>query len=259
LKLDKLIKDSKLVERLDKLDPDNASESKNDGIRFWKGKKIITLAEWKKKIAKSDKAYQRGIGDQNIKESFQYFPDDYEKSLFHLVVPEELMEVVKKWHNQYLELMQFRNNPRCGRSLCFNCLLCPDKENSGKYVGISRLVARAIEDDNQEEEEEDSNSNTSTTTHSLYPCSVLNRFNCPYDRKEETKRKNNSKPQQQERNDDADDEELNSSDVDYLFLLSAYSFRAESAFIKARKEKSTVVPIKSVEDIYHALTNRETR
>jgi hypothetical protein len=39
--------------------------------------------------------------------------------------------------------------------------------------------------------------------------------------------------------------------------LSDYSFRVESAFIKAKKEGSAV-PIKNVEDIYNALTDRET-
>jgi hypothetical protein len=61
LKLDKLIKDSKLVERLDKLDPGNASGSKNDGINYWKGKKIVSLDEWKKKFARSNKTYPMGI------------------------------------------------------------------------------------------------------------------------------------------------------------------------------------------------------
>ena len=85
MKLDKLIKDSKLVERLDKLNPDNASGSKNDGINYWKGKKIVTMAEWKKKIGRNDKPFQEGIEDQRIKEALQYFPDDYEKSLFAFV------------------------------------------------------------------------------------------------------------------------------------------------------------------------------
>ena len=38
--------------------------------------------------------------------------------------------------------------------------------------------------------------------------------------------------------------------------MSAYSYRIELAFIEARKEKS-IIPIKNVEDIYNALTDRE--
>jgi hypothetical protein len=256
LKLDKLVKDSKLIERLDKLDPDNASGSKNDGINYWKGKKIVTLAEWKKKIGRNDKPFQEGIEDQRIKEALQCFPDDYEKSLFAFVVPQELKEAGDKWYNQYLELMQFRNNLKCSRLLCFGCLLCPDKEKGAKLVGISRLIAKAVEVD------KDDNSNsttTTTTTPSLYPCPVLSIFKCPYDRKEMKE-----KPKYQQhlvRNEEEVKEEEDSNsydiDLDYLFLLSDYAFRVESAFIKAKKEGSAV-SIKNVEDIYNALTDRET-
>jgi hypothetical protein len=255
LKLDKLIKDSKLVERLDKLDPDNASGSKNDGINYWKGKKIVTLAEWKRRLVRGGKLLQKGTEeDQRIKEALQFFPDDYEHPLFPLAVQERI-EVAKKWYNQYLELMYFRENLKCSRLLCYKCLLCPDKEKSGQYVGISRLVARAIEINNEKEYDNNSDSETSTTTPSLYPCSVLNRFKCPYDRREMNKK---PKHQKQLRNEEeVEEEDSNSIDVDYLFLLSAYSYRVELAFIKPRKEKS-IVPIKNVEDIYNALTDRET-
>jgi hypothetical protein len=258
LKLDKLINDSKLVERLDKLDPDNASGSKNDGINYWKGKKIVSMAEWKKKIGRNDKPFQEGREDQRIKEALQYFPDDYEKSLFTFVVPLELKEAGDKWYNQYLELMQFRNNLKCSRLLCFGCLLCPDKEKSGKLVGISRLIVKAIEVDSEEEEEEDDNSNSTTTTPPLYPCPVLNRFKCPYDRKDmKEKQKYQQHLVRNEEEVKEEKEDSNSYDVDYLFLLSDYSFRLESAFIKAKKEGSAV-PVKNVEDIYNALTDRET-
>jgi hypothetical protein len=36
---------------------------------------------------------------------------------------------------------------KSSRLLCFDCLLCPDKEKGGKLVGISRLIAKAIEVD----------------------------------------------------------------------------------------------------------------
>jgi hypothetical protein len=213
LKLDNLIKDCKLVERLDKLDPDNASGSKNDGINYWKGKKIITLADWKKKFARSDNAFQKGIQVQKPNEALQYFPDDYENSLFPLIVPEEIMEVTDEWVNRYLELMQFKSNSKFGRRKCSTCLLCPDKEKDGNYVGLRRLVARVIEFSNEEKEGYD-NFHTPTTTQSLYPCPVLNRFKCPYDRQEEKK-----KPTHQQQ---ATNEDSNTYDVDYLFMLGAY-------------------------------------
>jgi hypothetical protein len=248
LKLDKLIKDSKLVDRLDKIDPDNASGRKNDGINYWKAKKIISLAEWKNKFARSDNAYQKGVEVEKTKEALQCFPDDYQDSLFPLKVPDELKEVTNEWIKRYLELMQFRNNPKFGRRKCSTCLLCPDKEKDGNYVGLRRLVARTIEVSNEQKEEDD-NFDTPSTTQSLYPCPVLNRFNCPYDRKE---MKNKSTHQQQVRNEDS-----NSYDVDYLFMLGAYCSRVESAIIKATKENS-IVRIKNLEDIYNALTYRET-
>jgi hypothetical protein len=255
LKLDKLIKDNKLVERLDIVDPDNASGSKNDGINYWKGKKIVTLADWKRKLVRGGKPFQKGTEeDQRIKEALQFFSDDYEKSVLAFVVPQELKEARNKWYHQYLELMYFRENLKCSRLFCYNCLLSPDKEKSGRYVGISRLVARGIEVNNEEEYDNNSDSDTSTTTPSLYPCSVLNRFKCPYDRREMNKK---PKHQKQLRNEEVEEEDSNSIDVDYLFLLSAYSYTVELAFIEARKEKS-IIPIKNVEDIYNALTDRET-
>jgi hypothetical protein len=82
LNLDKLIKDNKLFERLEKLDPDIiVGKNKNDRINYWKGKKIVSLAEWRK-IARGNKGFQKDIEDQSVKKALQYFPDDYEHSLF---------------------------------------------------------------------------------------------------------------------------------------------------------------------------------
>jgi hypothetical protein len=248
LKLDKLIKDSKLVERLDKLDPDNASGSKNDAINYWKGKKIVTLTEWKKKFAGSDKAFEKGVVVRKTEEALQYFPDDYEDLLFPLIVPDELLKATNEWINRYLKLMQFRNNSKFGRRKCSNCLLCPDKEKDGNYLGLRRLVARTIEVSNEEKEGYD-NFHTPTITQSLFPCPVLNRFKCPYDRKELEEKPTH---QQQVRIEDS-----NSYDVGYLFMLGAYCSRVESAIIKATKGNS-IVAIKNLEDIYNALTDSET-
>jgi hypothetical protein len=266
LKLDKLIKDSKLVERLNRLDPDNASGSKNDGVNYWKGKKIVSLAEWKRKLVRGGKPFRKGTEeDQRLKEALQFFPDDYEEPLFAFAIPQELKIVANRWITQFRELMYFRKNMKCSRLLCFTCLLCPDKEKGGKFVGISRIIAKAIAVDKAEgEEKEDDNSNSSnttatTTTPSLYPCPVLNRFKCPYDRKEMKDKPKSQQPLVRNEEEVRAEEDSNSYDIDldYLFLLSSYSSLVESAFINAKKEGS-MVPIKNVEDIYNALTDRET-
>jgi hypothetical protein len=54
-----------------------------------------------------------------------------------------------------------------------------------------------------------------------------------------------------------DDNQNKSPTVDYLFHLSEMAFAVELALAKAQKEDS-VFRIKSVEDVYHALTERET-
>ena len=89
--------------------------------------------------------YQKGMEVLNTKEALQYFPGDYEDSLFPLIVPEELMDFTNEWINRYFELMQFRNNSKIGRRKCSTCLLCPDREKDGNYLELRRLVARIIE------------------------------------------------------------------------------------------------------------------
>ena len=77
---------------------------------------------------------------------------------------------------------------------------------------------------------------------SIYPCKILNRFACPYDTKSNsyTMDGNSKKP-----------------DVDYLFHLSEIAFAVELALAGAQEEDS-VFRIKSVEDVNHVLTDRET-
>ena len=171
MNLDKSIINNNLFERLDKLYSDTNTNSKNrsDGISYWKGKKIVPLAEWRK-IANSNKAFQKGIEHQRTKEALQYFPDNYSKwPLFPLGVQEELKKEANKWYLQYLELIQYRENPNYGKTKCSRCLLSTDREEAAIFLGINKVVARALENNNS----------------SFYPCPVLNRFECPYDNKEE--------------------------------------------------------------------------
>jgi hypothetical protein len=226
LNLDKSINSNKLFERLDKLYPDTSNENnKNDGIKYWKGKKIVSLAEWRK-IANSTKAFQYGIEYQRTKEALQYFPDDYSKwPLFPLGVQKELIEATNKWYLQYLELMQYRENPNYGKTKCVRCLLSTDRE-SAIFIGINKVVARALEDNS-----------------SVYPCPIQNRFECPYDNKDKVK-------QQKEDNDAK-------LDVDHLFRLAEIAYLVELVFATA-KEDTSKIQIKNRQDVYRTLTDRET-
>ena len=227
MNLDKLLNNNRLFERLDKLYPDTTSKDKNDGINYWKGKKIVSLAEWRK-IANSSQAFQKGVEYQRTKEALQYFPDDYSRwPLFPLGVQKEIIGETNKWYLQYLELLKYRKNPNYGKTKCATCLLSVDEEEAdGIFLGINKVIARAL---------------SSSPPSSIYPCPIQNRFECPYD----------------DNNKEEENEEAKSIHVDQLFQLSEIAYLVELAFDKAEKDTSKI-QIKSRQDVYHALTDRET-
>jgi hypothetical protein len=275
--LDKSV--NSLSQRLDKLYPDtNSNNSSNDGINYWKGRKIIPLDKWLK-ITKANTISRRE--NYNIKEGLQYFPDDYFEWMFSLGIPEDLKEEANKWYCDYIELMEYRRNPRIGRTKCFRCLLSPSREESAIFLGINKVIARAIEQEN----------NISSST--IYPCLILNRYKCPFDKKKSND--NNNKI-----NDEKEDSNL--LDVDDLFNLSEIAFQVELAFAHAysmsksnetiyetdfetgkvkettslyngsphswstdypleeklsQVQKLSKFPIRNVQDVYNALTDRD--
>jgi hypothetical protein len=87
---------------------------------------------------------------------------------------------------------------------------------------------------------------------SVYPCKILNRFACPYDKKMIVG------------SEEEEDITVNSitkrPDVDYLFYLfylSELAFAVELALARALEEDS-VFRIKSAADVYHVPTNKDT-
>jgi hypothetical protein len=275
LKLDKSV--NKLSERINKIDYQGSISTVNSP-NYWKGRKIIPLDKWLK-ITKANTISRRE--NYNVKEGLQYFPDDYFEWMFPLGIPEDLKEVANKWYSDYIELMEYRKNPRIGRTKCFHCLLSPSREESAIFLGINKVIARAIEQEN----------NISSST--IYPCPILNRYECPFDKK---KNNNNDKIKEEEK------ENSNLLDVDDLFSLSEIAFQVELALGKAQtmtKSNETIyetdfeagkvkeiyanyrgdpysfsteypleklgevkslskVPIRNVQDVYNVLTDRET-
>ena len=182
--LDKSV--NNLSQRLEKLYPDNSnSNSNNDGINYWKGRKIIPLDKWCK-ISKTNTISKRD--NYNVKEGLQYFPDDYFEWMFPLGIQEDLNDEANKWYYDYIELMEYRKNPRIGRTKCFRCLLSPSREESAIFLGINKVIATAIEQ---------GNNNISSST--IYPCPILNRYECPFDKKKSNNNDNNKIKQEREK------------------------------------------------------------
>ena len=276
--LDKSV--NNLSQRLDKLYPDTNSNS-SDGVNYWKGRKIIPLDKWLK-ITKANTISRRE--NYNVKEGLQYFPDDYFEWMFPLGIPEDLKEEANRWYCNYIELMEYRRNPRIGRTKCFRCLLSPSREESAIFLGINKVIARAIEQEN----------NTPSST--IYPCPILNRYQCPFEKKKSSNNNNNRIKEEEEK------EDSNLLDVDALFNLSEIAFQIEVAFATAysmsksnetiyetdfesgkvkeiyanyygdpysfsteylleqklsKVHRLSIVPIRNVQDVYNALTNRE--
>ena len=167
--------------------------------------------------------------------ALKHFPDDFDQTLTFVsgdegvgTQPEE--EDLRKWNSDYKELMECTKNPSYGRLKCFHCLLSPDG-NDPIFIGINRLVAKGLNDCEQENGPIE------------YPCQVVNRFQCPYERT---------------RTENLVDENSNPHiEIEDLFKLERMAFIVELALAKARKSDS-MLQIKDKQDLIHALTHRNT-
>jgi hypothetical protein len=186
---------------------------------YWKGKKIVSLDQW----------YQIKEG-YGLKAALQYFPNDYRYGFactFDDIEDTVLKQGAAQWYSDYVKLMEYGKNTEYGKTKCFRCLLSPDREEAGMFFGINKVISRALDADGV----------------SIYPCKVLNRFACPYDEKIN--------------NDAVKNDIAKNPDVDHLFHLSEIAFAIELALARAQEEDS-VISIKSVEDVYNVLTDKET-
>ena len=155
---------------------------------------------------------------KDTSEALDYFPDDFQISTTFMPKTElrDKDEDIKKWYSNYLELLNYTKNENYGRAKCFDCLLEPGGDDP-IFIGINRLVSKGLG--------------------VQYPCQVVNKFQCPYERG--TKGKNTG------------------FDVDDLFLLRELAFAVEISLAEARKDDSEI-RIKNKEELLHALTDVET-
>jgi hypothetical protein len=189
--------------KLNRIDPVIGTRNKT-GLSSWKGKQIIPLDDW--------------IEKRNTPSVFEYFPDDFLVST--TFIPEiELQhknEDTKIWYSDYLELMNYTKNENYGRAKCFNCLLDPGGDDP-IFIGINKLISNGLG--------------------IQYPCQVVNRFQCPFERSANRKE--------------------TSFDLDDLFRLRDLAFAVEISLAKARKDNSEI-RVKNKEELFHALTDKET-
>jgi hypothetical protein len=160
---------SNLAERLDRIDRLDSifTSSNKTGLSHWKRKPIITLDGWTE--------------IRNTSYTLKYFPDDFDQDLTYIPedeLKEQRSKDVKKWDSDYQELMEYTKISNYGRFKCFHCLLSPDGDDP-IFIGINRLVAKGLSNSRQENPIE-------------YPCPVVNRFQCPYE-KANTKEDNDVK------------------------------------------------------------------
>ena len=120
--------------------------------------------------------------------------------------------------------MEFRRNPNYGNAKCFHCLLSPERDDP-IFIGINRLVAKGLQ------------KNWKQGNSIEYPCSTVNRFECPYDC-EKGKVSNTE------------------FEVKDLYELVSMAFAVEIAIAIARKDTSAI-QIKNKQDLYQVLTSRE--
>ena len=83
MNLDKTIQE--LTNRLDIVHPYSAPtinhQNKNDGIDYWKGKKIISAKAWNDLYEKNSKYTDTYKTTLTSRRPLQYFPDDYKSSI----------------------------------------------------------------------------------------------------------------------------------------------------------------------------------
>jgi hypothetical protein len=216
---------SNLSKRIERFDPSNGDDGDGNG-NYWKGKRIIPLNQW--------------IELKRTPYAWKYFPDDFNE--FRTLLSENEFNTadektkIRKWNSDYLELMECRKNPNYGRRKCFDCLLSPDWEEAAIFIGINRLAAKGLVVVGVGEEENDEKSNNNNNS-VQYPCPVVNRFQCPYEKDKVSKNAN--------------------FDVEDLYELEKMVFAVEIGLAVAKKDTSAV-QIRNKQELYHALTDRET-
>ena len=123
---------------------------------LWKGKKLVSVEKWEKMKNK----------EQVQHEMLHYIPDGYVSNPFSYSKDEELWNKRNEWYKLYLEFLEERKFPKYGASKCGGCILQPGiyKEYNFDF-NLKEIMLTGIRDKKCEIK---------------FPCGVLNIFECPY-------------------------------------------------------------------------------
>ena len=232
----KTIKD--LTNRLDEVHPYSASLSinyqnnRNDGIIYWKGKKIVSVKDWNDLYQKSSTFTNAYTTTLTSRKPLQYFPDDYNGSMSSLRAIDELKEAAEQWNKDYHELLEFRMNPTWGKQKCRYCLLSGSNDDP-IFIGIEKVFARIVSSRCN-----NNNKNNNPNDQITYHCNVMNIFSCPFENTEKSDNKNKIESKYPFKRED-------------LFALHQISFAIEQAittFFETTKNNEIIYEVNFVND-----------
>lgn len=124
---------------------------KNDTLRMWKGRKVISLSKWEKI-------------ESDLGVVFDYVPDgfiDEYSMIYNWRLGEKFDKDRAEWLKDYFGYLEFKKNSEYGKYRCSNCIQNPFSKT--KTTSIRDILVKHFVD-----------------SEILFPCEVVNIFECPY-------------------------------------------------------------------------------
>ena len=123
---------------------------KNNTSGIWKGKKVVSVAQWK--------VQRMGYDKQKF---WSHLPDEYLYPVYFFKPEnEEEKKKISKWFKDFVEFLRVKKSPSFGRAQCDWCILNP--ANKIPSTSIREIILKH------------------NHLGRKYPCDVINYFKCPY-------------------------------------------------------------------------------
>ena len=126
--------------------------------KTWKGKKVISVEEWKKKELEKTE-WRKFFPDRFFQPPFTVKSDD-----------KQIIQYQETWLKEFLDFMKTYQDPDLGRWRCESCIFHPDPKPLS--TSIRDAIVSTMRYDNQRPMK--------------FPCKIVNVFSCPFDRRLES-------------------------------------------------------------------------